>query len=210
MKILFLKYMKNILVNPKISVNKKRKEVNDVIDHAVIGWLIQNSYNPIVISNKILKLQKNKLYKFFQSLKIKGIVLSGGNDGDQKNPRYESQVFLVKYAIKKKLPVLGICQGMQMLGFMYGSKLIKVNNHVNKRHKLVNLSNEKFPFSSNSYHNFSLKNCPKNFYITTKSPDGNIESIKHKFYSWEGWMWHPERDKKIDKINNFRLKKIFK
>ena len=36
----------------------------------------------------------------------------------------------------------------------------------------------------------------------------NIESIKHNFLPWEGWMRHPERDKKINKINNFRLKKI--
>ena len=48
--------MKNILVNPKVLINKKRKEVNDVIDHALINWLIKNSYNPIVISNKILMI----------------------------------------------------------------------------------------------------------------------------------------------------------
>ena len=34
--------MKNILVNPKVSINKKRKEVNDVIDQALVNWLIKN------------------------------------------------------------------------------------------------------------------------------------------------------------------------
>ena len=96
-----------------------------------------------------------------------------------------------------------------MLGFKFGSKLIKIKNHVKTKHRLINLSKEKFPKKCNSYHNYSLKNCPKNFYITTKAPDGNIESIKHKNFNWEGWMWHPERDNKIDKINNYRLKKIF-
>tara|TARA_B100001057_G_scaffold492224_2_gene584157 strand:+ start:2693 stop:3301 length:609 start_codon:yes stop_codon:yes gene_type:complete len=202
--------MKNILINPKISINKDRKEINDVIDHALINWLIKNSFNPIVISNKNLMITKKKSIQFLKSLRIRGIVLSGGNDGDHKNPRYKSQVFLINYAKKNKIPILGICQGMQMLGYKFGSKLIKVKNHVKKMHRLINLSKEKFPNYVNSYHNYSLKSCPKNFYITTKSEDGNIESIKHKFYPWEGWMWHPERDKKFNRINNFRLKKIFK
>ena len=202
--------MKNLLINPKISINTKRKEVNDQIDHALINWIIKNSYNPIVISNKSLMLSKKKLYKFLKLLQIRGIVLSGGNDVKKKSLRYKSQTFLIDYALKNKIPILGICQGMQMMGVKFGSKLIKVKNHVRKKHKLINFSKLKFPSVANSYHNYSLKTCPRNFFITTKSPDGNIESIKHKFLPWEGWMWHPERDKKIDKVNTFRLKKIFK
>ena len=33
--------MKNLLINPNVSVNKDRKEVNDQIDHALISWLIK-------------------------------------------------------------------------------------------------------------------------------------------------------------------------
>lgn len=202
--------MKNILVNPKVSNNIIRKEVNDVVDQALIRWLIRNSYNPIIISNKIIIKSKKKIFDFFKKIKIQGIVLSGGNDGSTKNPRYASQMLLIDYALKKKIPILGICQGMQMIGVKYGSKLKKVKNHVRKKHKLINLTKSKFPAIVNSYHNYSLKDCPENFIITTKSPDGNIESIKHKYFNWEGWMWHPERDRIVDKINNYRLKKIFK
>jgi len=201
--------MKNILINPKISININRKEINDQIDHALIGWLINNSFNPIVIPNKLLSLPKNKLNKFLKSLKLSGIIFSGGNEVKKKSLRYKFQNYLLDYSLKNKLPILGICQGMQFMGVRFGSKLIKVKNHVRKIHKLVNLTKEKFPKKTNSYHNFSLKNCPKNFVITTKSIDGNIESIKHKFFPWEGWMWHPERDKFIDEINNKRLRKIF-
>ena len=201
--------MKNLLINPKISIDIKRKEVNDQIDHALINWIIKNSYNPIVISNKSLTLSKRKLYLFLKSLNIKGIILSGGNDVEKKTLRYKFQVYLINFALKNKIPILGICQGMQMMGIKFGSKLVKVKNHIRKNHKLINLSKEKFPKKTNSYHQYSLKSCPKNFFITTKSLDGNIESIKHKVLPWEGWMWHPERDKKTDKINNLRLKKIF-
>jgi len=200
--------MKNLLINPNVLANKERNEVNDQIDHALIKWLIKNSYNPIVISNKTLILSKKKLSQFLNTLKIRGILLSGGNY-KKNSTRYQFQNFLLDYALKNDLPVLGICQGMQLIGVRFGSKLVKVENHVRTTHKLINLSKQRFPKKCNSYHNYSLKDCPKNFYITTKAPDGNIESIKHKNLTWEGWMWHPERDNKIDKINNYRLKKIF-
>ena len=200
--------MKNLLINPNVLASKERNEVNDQIDHALIKWLIKNSYNPIVISNKTLILSKKKLSQFLNTLNIKGILLSGGNY-KKNSTRYQFQNFLLDYALNNNLPVLGICQGMQLIGVRFGSKLVKVQNHVRTTHKLINLSKQRFPKKCNSYHNYSLKDCPKNFYITTKAPDGNIESIKHKNLTWEGWMWHPERDNKIDKINNYRLKKIF-
>lgn len=202
--------MKLIIINPKILLNKKRGEINDVIDQALIKWLQSNSFNPIVLSNLTIKQSKKKLNYLLRRLNPKGIVLSGGNEVQKKSIRYLMQSFLINYSKINKIPLLGICQGMQMLGIKYGSKLIKVKNHVKKKHKLLNFSNETFPAYSNSFHDFSLKNCPKNFIITTKSIDGNIESIKHKFLPCEGWMWHPERDAKVDQINNFRIKKLFK
>ena len=201
--------MKNILINPKISVNKRRKEINDVIDHRLIRWLISNSYNPIIISNNIIHDSLSKRFKLLKNLNIKGIILSGGNDVKKNSLRYLAQFFLINYAKKKKLPILGICQGMQMLGVAFGSKLRRVRKHVNKKHKLFCFRDKKFPLNVNSYHNYSLDVCPKDFFVTTRSIDGAIESIKHRKYNWEGWMWHPERDIKFDRINNFRLKKIF-
>ena len=202
--------MKLVIVNPKIIKNKKRDEVNDVIDHALIKWLKINSYSPIILPNLMIKQPKEIIRNFLNKLKPKGIVLSGGNDVDKKSIRYEMQLLLIKYSHSNKIPLLGICQGMQMMGVLNNSKLIKIKNHVRKQHKLVNLTKENFPSVVNSYHEYTLKNCPKNFFITTKSSDGNIESIKHNFLPWEGWMWHPERDKYTNKINNLRLKKIFK
>ena len=119
------------------------------------------------------------------------------------------QSLLINFAQLNQIPLLGICQGMQMLGVLNNVKLIRVKNHVRKHHKLINLTKEKFPFKVNSYHDFALNKCPPNFRVTTITKKGDIESIKHKKFNIEGWMWHPERDNKINKVNNFRLKKLF-
>ena len=52
--------MKIVIVNPKISLNKKRREINDVIDQALNKWLINNSYYPIVLPNSTIKIRKKK------------------------------------------------------------------------------------------------------------------------------------------------------
>ena len=43
-----------------------------------------------------------------------------------------------------------------------------------------------------------------------KSNDGIVEYFKHKNKSIFGIMWHPERNKKINKFDKSLIKKIFK
>ena len=61
----------------------------------------------------------------------------------------------------------------------------------------------------NSYHNYSLKNCPKNFKVIYKSKDNCIESIRSFDLKKEGWMWHPERYKKFKLSDIKSFKKLF-
>ena len=94
------------------------------------------------------------------------IISPGPGSPEQKKYFGICQEIILKFG--SKIPILGICQGMQMMGIKFGSKLVKVKNHIRKNHKLINLSKEKFPKKTNSYHQYSLKSCPKNFFITTK------------------------------------------
>ena len=55
-------------------------------------------------------------------IKLSGIVLSGGDDIGKYALRDKSEILLIKYSLKKKIPIFGICRGMQII-----SKYFKIN-----------------------------------------------------------------------------------
>ena len=71
-----------------------------------------------------------------------------------------------------------------------GATLSKVSGHVHSRHKLNGIISSEV----NSYHNYAIKTCPKNYTVLAKTCDQSIEAIRHAWLPWEGWMWHPERE----------------
>ena len=139
-------------------------------------------------------------------MKISGVILSGGNDIGEFESRDITERYLLDYAFKTKKPLLGICRGMQLMATWAGCGLKKVENHAATYHKIE--FNEKI-LEVNSYHNYAINFCPKNFSVLAKSPDNEIEAIRHNYLNWEGWMWHPEREKIFTKFDLKNLRKIF-
>jgi len=100
---------------------------------------------------------------------------------------------------------LGVCRGMQMMANWAGSSLHKVNGHVSTKHVLSGM----ITGDANSHHEFSVTKCPDGFGVIAQSEDGEIEAMRHEFLPWEGWMWHPEREKIFSHRDVRRLKTLF-
>ena len=130
------------------------------------------------------------------------IVLSGGNDIGLFSLRDKTEYLILDYALEKKIPVLGICRGMQIMSRWAGTKLKRVEGHIRKRHNLKGEIKKEV----NSYHAYSIAECPKGFKILALSEDGEIEAIRHSSLPLEGWMWHPEREYKFSNDDINRLK----
>ena len=158
-------------------------------------------------------------YRKIEELKLDGIIISGGGNIynlSKKKINLQRDNFekkIISKFKKKNKPVLLVCRGFQLLADYYGSKIIKINNHVNTMHK-VYLSNNIFfknktNLVTNSFHEYGLREISKEFEVLGNSNDGSIEFAKVKKYKIYCTMFHPERYNKsqilIDKI----IKKIF-
>ena len=169
-----------IAITQRIDFVKNRNEYRDCVDQSLVKLIVSLGHIPLLISN--VSLQDNNISlieKYLNQFQPEGILISGGNDIGEYPERDEIEEYLYNWAYKKNKPILGICRGMQLIGLLNGSKLKKVDEHVNISHVIINTLNDK-KLVKNSYHNFSLSKCPKNFEVTYMSKDGEIESIKHK------------------------------
>ena len=94
---------------------------------------------------------------------------------------------------------------MQMMGVFCGSELTGVSGHVRTRHELVG----EIKRNVNSYHNQGLSECPDGFRVLATAEDGSIEAIRSGTLNWEGWMWHPEREKPFNQADIKQFQKLF-
>ncbi|MDH3326298.1 MAG: gamma-glutamyl-gamma-aminobutyrate hydrolase family protein [Gammaproteobacteria bacterium] len=136
---------------------------------------------------------------------INRLILTGGDDIGVSPIRDETEQSLLKWARERAVPVLGVCRGMQMMALSAGVPLKPVKDHVRTRHQLQG----DFVHEVNSFHNFGLSDCPLDFEVSAISIDGEIEAIRHSELHWEGWMWHPEREKPFQVADIKRLQRLF-
>jgi putative glutamine amidotransferase len=139
------------------------------------------------------------------------------------------EISLFKKAYEKRIPILGICRGMQVINVALGGTLyqdinMQVKNSAGHRFqnsiivqlhhkveiiegsKLYNILGKK-DITVNSFHHQSIKDIGKGLRATAYSNDGIIEGIESsKLDFLIGVQWHPEE--LIEKYPMF--KSIFK
>jgi putative glutamine amidotransferase len=136
---------------------------------------------------------------------LEGLVLSGGNDlahlpGATKTApeRDACERELLSWASSVKLPVLGVCRGMQIINCYLGGSLSPVDGHVATLHRVSPLNDAvlfKHYGMINSYHDWGIDfaGLAAGLQATVLAEDNTIEAFRHDSLPWFGVMWHPER-----------------
>jgi putative glutamine amidotransferase len=195
-----------IIVTQREDYINDRNEWRDVLDRALIEFLIKSNLMPYPIPNSLIKKSGDLIFhNWLDELSPRGIVLSGGGDIVDNSLRHITENKLLEWALERDIPILGICRGMQVIAKYFGCNLHRHSNHVNVFHSLVfeentNLLN--LPVFVNSYHEWVIDSCPTNFKIIARSEDGVIEGIQSKDMKILGLMWHPEREDATSKCSN--------
>ena len=161
--------------------------------------------------------------------RLDGLLLSGGGDvepqryGEEPQPtldrtsaaRDEFEIALVREALARRLPVLAICRGLQVVNVAFGGTLIQdipsefgsidhtvIGHAVYDGHQPVTVESNSLiaratgatDLMVNSIHHQAVKNLAPGFRAVAWADDGIIEGIEHEDESWPllAVQWHPE------------------
>ncbi|MDR1583591.1 MAG: gamma-glutamyl-gamma-aminobutyrate hydrolase family protein [Prevotellaceae bacterium] len=200
--------MKNIIfASQRVDINKDYQERRDALDQrwSELFWQMQYLLVPIPNHSKMVE----DMLKYNQPA---GIILTGGNNpviyGGEAPERDNVDTLLIQYAVQNKIPLMGVCRGMQSIVMYFGGTLKKVNGHIAIKHKITGKNIREV----NSFHAWAPDIVPNVFETLACSYDGEVEYIRHKILPVIAIMWHPERVEPfspddIELIENFFVKK---
>lgn len=108
---------------------------------------------------------------------------------------------LVAYALNNKIPILGICRGMQLLNALYGGKIsmldcVKKSRPICRDHPILMVDTGEV-IEVNNYHNDGILegNLAAEFRVIALDVENRVvegfTSSEHKIL---GLQWHPERN----------------
>ncbi len=187
-------------------------EYRDALSHDWTLFFKKLNFIPILIPNKL-----ENVSEFLDEVKVDGLILSGGDNIGDFPERDSMEKSLLDYGIKNKLPIIGICRGMQMINEYFGGHIITTSDqkHINKYHhvNIVNSSKQNIiepkSIEVNSYHNniINTDTLGKDLDPFALSTDETIEGFSHKSLPIFGVMWHPERTQ--NEMNKEILRKVF-
>ena len=140
--------------------------------------------NDKITSNEIIKKKYNK------------IVISPGPG----NPNQSGNCIKIVKSLYKNVPIFGVCLGHQIIGQVFGSKIIQAKKLMHgKTSKIISKKNgilRNLPkyFEATRYHSLIIdkKTLSKELEITAETKNGIIMGVKHKKYNVHGVQFHPE------------------
>lgn len=145
------------------------------------------------IFNKHVELNDEEVENLHYILSLcDGVIMPGGD----KAFKYDYNI--LNYCIKKDIPILGICLGMQIM-CSTNNEFIPVYNHYLTNHKieliedslLYKIFNKKIMYV-NSRHKEQVKNSG-NYKVIARSDDEVIEAVELPSNTFNmGVEWHPE------------------
>ncbi len=129
-----------------------------------------------------------------QDLPIEALVLTGGEDltilGGDRLERDATEARLFALARRWKLPILGVCRGMQVVQAAFGVPLSRVEGHVQAKQEILIAGKRARVHSA---HRWGAMTAGEEFEAWAHADDGVIKAIRHRIEPIVGIMWHPER-----------------
>ncbi|MEE9276766.1 MAG: gamma-glutamyl-gamma-aminobutyrate hydrolase family protein [bacterium] len=194
-------------------------DLRDALEAGYVEFLERHGLIPHPVSNAL----RDPAAYLADFGRIDGVILTGGNDvcpaeygeeeiaeGDFSPPRDRTERALLDEALRREIPVLGICRGMQFMNVYFGGRVVQDvprqtgrEGHPPAVDHAVEIVDERMSewlggrtVEVNSYHNQAvseegLASALKPFAVEPKA--GLIEGFYHPELPIAGVQFHPER-----------------
>jgi putative glutamine amidotransferase len=164
-------------------------ERRDALDQAWTRFLDEAGCRPLILPN-----HAPTALALLGALPAQGLLLTGGEDlaslGGEAPERDETETALLAAARRRRLPVIGVCRGMQLIQQAFGVTLSPVAGHVAPRQAI---SIDGAPAAVNSYHAWGARGSAGELAVWARAADGVVKAVRHVREPIVGVMWHPER-----------------
>jgi N5-(cytidine 5'-diphosphoramidyl)-L-glutamine hydrolase len=164
-------------------------ETRDALDERWPAFLAEVGVTPILVPN-----HGGALHRILEGTPLRGVLLTGGGDlaryGGKFPQRDAVESKLLAVAIERKLPVIGVCRGMQVLQTHFGVALRKFPGHV-MPHQTIRIHGNSEQV--NSYHDWGSHSSVPSLHVWAQADDGVVKAVRHTQLPLVGIMWHPER-----------------
>ena len=128
--------------------------------------------------------------------KYKKIIISPGPG----NPDQSGNCLRIVKDFYNKIPILGVCLGHQIIGQVFGSKIIQAKKLMHGKTSLIKnkrlgvLKGIKSKFTATRYHSLIVDRATlsKDLIVTATTEDNIIMGLMHNKYQIHGVQFHPE------------------
>lgn len=137
--------------------------------------------------------------KAIERIRPDRIIISPG-PGSPTNPRDVGiSGDVIKY-FSNKVPILGVCLGHQLIGYVYGASIRRARVIKHGKTSIIKVIRQSqifnglpSEFEGMRYHSLVIDNPPESLVVTAVSEDDNeIMAIQHIEYPVFGVQFHPE------------------
>lgn len=191
-----------VAVTCRVQTDPRHGERRDALDQRWIAFLNICGLTPLVLPNNA-----ETALRLLDAVPVRGLLLTGGNSlaeysGDAPE-RDAMEQAAIGFFMKRKLPVMGVCRGMQVLLHRHHIPLQQVMGHAGTERTLD--SGRRV----NSYHDYGAIGDAAPFEVTERADDGVIKAVRLPSQPVFGIMWHPERVAGFDALDIAFFRRVF-
>ena len=157
--------------------------------------------------------------EFVEAWELDALILTGGDDIGKTPARDETERALLSYFTKRKMPVYGVCRGMQLIHTEYGGELTTADQklHVSARHsvhftrEIGGYAIDEKRVTVNSFHTLAIEadQLAEGLIPLAISDEGHVEAMSATSVPLVAVMWHPERELMPNEWDRSILRQFF-